>query len=135
MSMSALEACQAFLTLQETPRTTPRSWALYGRLGAAEHPVPRSTPAVSSAELRHDLLGHVLHDGSYPRHVTGVHCQHNVVYASILVGAEAGDHLLHAVSRDTGAVLRPLARRPAVGFHFHSYRHGQGIRVTSGGAG
>src|SRR2546422_9589679 len=120
-------------------RTTPRSWALYGGLGAAlgasEHPAPRSTPAVSSAELRHDLLGHVLHDGSDPRHVPSVHCQHNVVYASLLVGAEASDHLFCVVAWETGAVLRPLARRPAVGFHFHAYRHGQGIRVTPGGAG
>src|SRR4249919_3409099 len=96
------------------PRTTHRSWALYRGLCAApdasEHPAPRSTPAVNSAELRHDLLGNVLHDGSYPRHVPGVHCQHNVVYASALVGAEAGDHLFRVVSGETGAVLRPLAR-------------------------
>src|SRR5215510_8453648 len=102
--------------------TTHRSWALYGGLGAAlgasEHPTPRSTLAVRSTELGHDLLGNVLHDGSYPRHVPGVQRQHDVVYASLLVGAEAGDHLVHMVTWETGAVLCPLARRPPVRFHF-----------------
>src|SRR5438132_13000413 len=89
------------------PRTTPRSWALYGGLGAAlgagEHPAPRSTLAVSSAELRHNLLSNVLHDGSYPRYIPGVHRQHDVVYASILIGAEAGDHLVSIVAWEAGA--------------------------------
>src|SRR5689334_7010693 len=98
-----------------------RSWTLYEglctALGAGEHPAPRSTLAVSSAELRHDLLSNILHDGSYPRHIPRVQRQYDVVYASLLIGPEASDHLLYAVSRETRAVLCPLARRSAVGFH------------------
>src|SRR5262249_31100552 len=52
-----------------------------------------------------------------------------------LVGPDAGDHLLYVVAGEAGTILRALARRPPVCFHFNPYRHGQGIRVTSGIAG
>src|ERR1700750_1405984 len=89
------------------PRSTHRPWALYGglcvTLGARSHPAAWSTLAVRSAELGHDLLGNVLHDGSSPRHAPGIHRQYDVVDASLLVGAEAGNHLVYLIAGETGA--------------------------------